>query len=193
MYKNEYLRAVDLWKSGAREEAYIICRDLLVDSAVGKRHQAGFHLLFGNSEDYKEMETISRYLVMAEEVLARALKDTKDLKDTGQYAKDDAAAASDDRIEAETDDDVDNDNTDMETIVDEEEDASFNPNDWEPCNDNEEGFVFNRDDFNPDDWELASDNEEPANDDQKPANEEGVKENKGKMDDGGEYTDDELA
>ncbi|KAI4919536.1 hypothetical protein J4E90_001671 [Alternaria incomplexa] len=98
MYRNEYARAVDLWKSGSHEEAYIICRDLLVDPAVGKWHQAGFHLFLGNSEDcyvehtqrardlYDEMpkETLridpnkdvaglTQYLEMAEVMLAQPL------------------------------------------------------------------------------------------------------------------------
>jgi len=52
----------------------------------------------------------------------------------------------------------------METIVDEQEGVPFNPDDWEPCSDNEE-----------------------------PANEGDIKENKKKNDDDGESTDDEPA
>lgn len=40
-----------------------------------------------------DVAALTQYLEMAEVMLARALKDAEDLKETGAYAKDDAAAA----------------------------------------------------------------------------------------------------
>jgi hypothetical protein len=53
MYEDECLRAWDLWKTGHPEQAYNIARNLLVDPAVSKWHQASLHLLLGNSDDCK--------------------------------------------------------------------------------------------------------------------------------------------
>jgi hypothetical protein len=53
IYQSEYTRARALWKAGNKEEAYILCRDLLTDPLLSKWHQSGLHLILGYSDDCK--------------------------------------------------------------------------------------------------------------------------------------------